>query len=836
MVDSIRAVTVFSHVRPGAIISDPTFRLGGVKSGASMLEKAFIVFTVLILNVPGYGQRTIAAPYNGTITGRVLDQDTKHPVEFANVILFTGKDSTQVSGAVTDKAGMFKLTGLKAGNYFLRVQVIGYAVRVIPGLTLSESRPSLNSGAIYLRPSAINLPTVVAEGKRSPISYQLDKQVIDVNQIKTALAGTAADVLENVPSISVDINGNVSLRGSTNFQVLIDGRPSVMSAQDALQQIPASSIQSIEIMTNPSAKYDASGAAGIINIILRKNSDLGFSGIVNLTGGLDDKYGANFLLQYKTPFVGYNFGADFNRRTFPGTNQQVKQFITGGNTSDFNSNGNVLWQRILSGVRGGIGFNLSQNDNLSFGGRYGGRAFHHYSSLNTIQSSDSQPQQIVFLNDHNFNHYGTYYELNTNYLHDFGRNGNQITGYLSYRHNNSDESGISTATQGNSTLNGTQTTELGPQNELRGNIDYTLPINKSEQFSAGSEFFDRTYQDINRLYSFDSTTGNYDFQSPFSHTNNFQRARFAAYSMFSNRWDSLEVQVGFRTEYTYQLVAQADTNQRFSFSRWDYFPSISSSYSFAGGTQMMASYTRRIERPDGGDLEPYYSWFDANTVHIGNPLLKPELINSFEMGVQTFLGKALFSNDLYYRFTQDKIEDINSVYAENVTLTSVANVGNDYSPGYEFSILFNPVKIWELNFMGNLYDYRISGAVSNASFARESFDWSIKTNNTFTISHSTEVQLNARYHSPSVTAQGTWGGFFTTDLAVRQDIIQKTLSLTLQINDLLSTGRREFTSQGVGFYDYNYFYRRAPMVMLNLRYNFNNYKENKVPGQNPQDN
>ena len=615
---------------------------------SAIFEKGYILFILLIFTNPVYGRPLRAKNSTGTITGKVLDKATGSPIEFANIILLNEGNGKQITGAMTDKAGDFTLTGIKTGAYYLHIQFIGYVTKTIPSIVLSKFNSGLNLGRIYLKSSAINLPTVVSEGKRSPITYQLDKQVIDVNQIKTALSGTAADVLEYVPSVSVDINGNVSLRGSTNFQVLIDGRPSIMNAQDALQQIPASSIQNIEIMTNPSAKYDASGTAGIINIILKKNSDFGLSGIVNSTGGLDDKYGGNFLLQYRTHFMTYDFGADFNRRTFPGTNRQEKEFIIGSNISYLNSDGNVLWQRILSGVRGGIGFNLSQNDNLLFGGRYGGRAFHHYSTLSTKQSSDAQPQQINYIDSHNYNHYGTYYQLNANYIHTFGPDGNQLTGYLSYGHNNSNNAGISTATQSRTTLNGTQTTELGPQGQLRGNIDYTLPVNESEKFSAGSEFFSRTYQDMNKLYIFNSTTGLYDFQVPFSHTNDFNRTRFAAYSMFSDKWDSLQVQVGFRTEYTYQLVAQADTSQRFAFSRWDYFPSISSSYNLGGGTQLMASYTRRIERPNGGDLEPYYSWFDANTVHIGNPSLRPELIDSYEMGLETFFGKAYFSNDLYY--------------------------------------------------------------------------------------------------------------------------------------------------------------------------------------------
>jgi hypothetical protein len=182
------------------------------------------------------------------------------------------------------------------------------------------------------------------------------------------------------------------------------------------------------------------------------------------------------------------------------------------------------------------------------------------------------------------------------------------------------------------------------------------------------------------------------------------------------------------------------------------------------------------------------------------------------------------------------MEDINSVYAENVTLRSIANVGTDYSLGAEFMVLFNPVKFWQFNFMGDVYDYKIQGAIFNESFARESFDWSIKNSNVFNITSSTELQLNTRYHSPSVTAQGKWHGYFVTDLAVKQNLMGKKLSLTLQIRDLLHTGSREFISQGTDFYNYFHYTRQAPMVMLDLKYNFNNYKEKDQSNGNGQDN
>ncbi len=801
-----------------------------------MLKKLIPVLLITIISAGLLYCQPKHAALNGLITGRVSDASSGKPVEFANVILFAKKDSSQITGTVTGKDGKFELKNIKLGSYYISVQFVGYARKVVNNIVISGSSPDSFLGKILLRPSQITMKNVVVEGQRSPISYDLDKKVVDVSQMHTAMAGTAADVLQNVPSVSVDVDGTVSLRGSTNFTVLIDGRPSVLSAQDALQQIPASSIKNIEIMTNPSAKYDASGTAGIINIVLKKNTNLGLSGIIDLTGGPDNKYGGNFLFQYRTPSVNYDFGIDFNRRAFPGSNKQEKQFIIGDNTSFLNSTGSILWQRTISGIRGGVNFNLSDNNYLSIGGRYGNRSFLRKSTLNYDQYSTSDPQSLYYVNNTDHNHSGTFYDINADYDHNFGEKEHELTAQVFFRHNNSNEASTSAALQSVSEINGTKTTELGPQNEIRGKIDYTLPISKTEKFSAGSEYFSRISQDINKLYVFDTVNSVYKFQPQFSNTNDFNRTRFAAYTILSNQWDSLGVQIGFRTEYTYQLVKLAETGQQFSLSRWDFFPSIHSSYSFAGGTQIMASYTRRIDRPDGGDLEPFYSWFDANNVHIGNPSVKPELIDSYELGYQTFFGPVSFSNDFYYRFTHDKREDINSVYAENVTLRTVANVGNDQSLGAEFMVLFNPLKFWEFNLMGDVYDYKISGAISNESFARESFNWSIKNSDVFKITSSTDLQLSTRYYSPSVTAQGKWNGFFTTDLAVKQDLIPKKLSLILQVNNLFRTGKREFTSQGIDFYNYNYFTRKSPMVMLNLKYNFNNYKEKDQQDNTQQNN
>ena len=255
---------------------------------------------------------------SGIISGKVLDADSKGPVEYANVIVYNPVDSSQVTGGITNTGGRFSLQGIPNGKYYVDVQFVGYKKKRIKDVTVQPAHLNIDLGNIYIKVSAVSLQNVVVEGERNPVSFQIDRKVVDVSKMPTSISGNAADVLENVPSVTTDIDGNVSLRGSSNFTVLIDGRPSVMDAQDALQQIPASSIETIEIITNPSAKFDPEGSAGIINIKLKKEKNLGLSGVANANAGANDKYGGDFLFEYKTPGYNYNFGIDFNRRFSPG--------------------------------------------------------------------------------------------------------------------------------------------------------------------------------------------------------------------------------------------------------------------------------------------------------------------------------------------------------------------------------------------------------------------------------------------------------------------------------------------------------------------------------------
>ena len=763
----------------------------------------------------------------GSISGSVFDANDGSPIIYANVVLLSAKDTSQVKGTTTDNEGKFVLRSIPFGNYVLGVQFVGYEKKRI-SVSLSASMKNVELSRINLKPSSVELKDVVVEGRKPPLTYEIDKKVIDVDQMQTVTSGNAADVLENIPSVSVDIDGNVSLRGSSNFTVLIDGRPSVMDAQDALQQIPASAIKSIELMTNPSAKYDAEGNAGIINIKLKKDDNLGLSGIVNANTGLNNKYGGGFIMQYKTPSLNYNFSIDYNRRTYPGTSTQEQQFILDGNNSYLNSDGIRNRNRNSFGFRGGLDFNLGENNLISMGARYGSRSGGNNSNLNYMEWSDSIPQPDFYYSANTRERSGSYYAANLNYDRKFEDKGHSLTAEFFLSHRKSDELTLSAETQNGAQISGKKTTEAGPSTEFRGKIDFSLPLGEKSKFETGSKGEINISQDGNNYYEYNTATSNYEFQSLFSNTTDYNRRELAVYSIYSNEWGNLGFQGGVRGEYTYRTIDLTANNQSFSIDRWDFFPTLHSSYKFEGGSQLMASYTRRIDRPHGWQLEPFDTWMDANNVRHGNPALQPEFIDSYEIGFQTFLGQISLSNDFYYKISHNKVEFVRSAYSNNVTLTTFENVGQDYSLGTEFMLTFDPiVKIWNLNLTGDVYDYRINGVIFNQSYENTSFNWSTRFSNKVTITNSTSLELNVRYNSPTVSSQGRREGYFRTDAAIKKDFMNKRLSLTLQIRDLFKTGKWEFTSQGADYFSYNHFTREAPSVMLNIKFNFNNYEAEK---------
>ena len=785
-----------------------------------------IIFYLLFFTAISISAQPAGRQMTGNkITGTVVESSTNKPLEFANVVLFTVNDSAQVTGTVTNKAGFFELQRVRPGNYYIKISFIGFDEITLNEINITRGN-SLDLGTMKLDLTSYGTNDVIVKGERAAISYEIDRKVINVSEQYTASSGSATDVLENVPSVTVDIEGNVSLRGSSNFTVLIDGRPTILDANDVLQQTPASSIENIEIITNPSAKYNPEGTAGIINIILKKNQNLGMSSVLELNGGLNDKYGAQGIFDLKNNDIEIMLGVDFSDRIFEMDNTQNSITTFQGNTTTINSNGAYNRGRNSYGFRGSFTWFANDLNTVTVGGRYG-----YGSSINNSNSATSETNSLgSILNYSNITNRvreGDNFDVFTDYKLEISK-GHELTAEAYYSKRNGDEETITELIDVNQNITtGQITTENGPGERARLKADYLLPLNENNRIEAGYQSEFNTSTDLIGFFEYNTVTSQYDYKSQFSNDTKYKRNIHSLYSMYRGQFGALGYQAGLRAELTDRLIELLNNTDEFSINRWDYFPTIHLSYKFENDNQIMGSYARRIDRPRGWYLEPFQTWTDANNIRIGNPSLKPEYIDSYDLGFQTLFGKTVFSIEGYYRVNHNKIERLRTVYSDNVTLNTIENVGTDYSLGTETMINFDILPGWNVNLLGNLYNYKIEGEIENRDFSRESFTWNSRLNNIIKIAENTSLQVNGMYNSPSVSSQGRSEGFFMLNLAVRQTFFEKALTATLQIRDVLGSANWESTSEANNYYSYRKVSRESPIVMLNLKYNFNNFKQER---------
>lgn len=766
-------------------------------------------------------------PAIGQISGQINDTLTGDHIEYATVALYNRKTNDLVSGTITQKNGRFYLEKIKPGKYYLKVSFLGYNEKTLDEIHISPEESIVNLHEILIAPSINNLEEVVIDGSTPRIDYQIDKKVINVSKQITSISGTAVDVLENVPSVKVDIEGNVSLRGSSGFSVLIDGRPSVLDPNDALQQIPASSIDNIEIITNPSAKYDPDGTAGIINIITKKNKLQGLSGIVNANVGLDEKYGGDVLVNYRKRNVNVFLGLDYDHGNHPGDSYNERFTYVGDTIYKTIMYGDNNRSRQRWGIRSGFDYTIGNNDIVGVGFRFGDRRMNSNSESDYNESIDPGGISNIYSNMDFSKRGGYFYDLTGNYQHKFEKKGHELKADFSLAQRNFEDNSTNELTdEFGVVVDGKKNIETGPSGRIRGKIDYTLPIGEKDKFEAGYQFRYSKSEDQTGLLILNPDNGIYETQAEYTNVTNYIRNIHSIYSLYAGEIGKLGYQGGVRGEYTYRDIVSG--NDQFGIDRWDFFPTVHLSYQLPKEHQLMASYTRRIERSRGWYLEPFITWSDAFNVRRGNPNLLPEYIDSYEMGYLKKIGQNnLISLEGYYRITNNKVERVRSVYEGNIMLSEPENVGKDYALGLEFMFSFQLYKWWEVDLLGDLYNYKVEGVLYGEDFSNKSNNWSSRLNQTFKIKKSTSIQINTMYNGPSVTAQGKEEGSFMVNAAVRQDFMDRKLSLVLQARDLFLTAKRESTTSGPDFYYYSEFKRRNPMISLSVSYRFNNYKQDK---------
>lgn len=804
-----------------------------------MLKKLCISILFLTLTLaifaqrPGGGRPDMAGmPADGIITGKVLEYSTGKPMGYANVVLFSYQDSSIVAGAVTAMDGSFKLEKLPYGRFFVVANFIGFTKETFQDIKINPKKTALDMGVIQLHSSTETLEAVEITAQKEHIEYQIDKKVVNVSQDIMAQGGTAVTALENTPSVQVDIDGNVSLRGSTSFTVLVDGRPSVLEGTDALQQIPASNIETIEIITNPSAKYDPDGVAGIINVVLKEKVEKGFSGVVNASISNNESYSLDFLLNYRYKKFNFFGGADYRDRNHGGERNSENETYLNDTTFYRNSFGDRGRGRKGYSVRAGFDYYLSDETTIGVQAQAGYYEFngggtsnlHVFSAPITIDQYTSTETLM--------NRSGNYYSGTLNFQHKFDDFGHKIDASANYKYRSGDDSDDQKEYLTDSHWNIIEdepfyirTTEVDDSDELQLKLDYTKPIGEEGKVEAGMQV---RVEDQTETYVFNDWDYFYDGwieDSTYSNKSDFRRDVYAVYGIYSNSWKSFGYQVGLRGEYTYREIKNQKSNDASLIDRWDYFPTIHLSQSFANKDQMLASYTKRIQRPRSWYLDPFVNFMDQYNYRQGNPNLEPEYTDSYELGYQKRIWESMISLEGYYRETHNKITRIRSLQDNGTFLHTFENLDSDYALGGELMVRTDPAKWLNLTVSGNVYHYRLDGSVNEESVDTESLNWNGRVNMVFKLPLDFRLQLNGMYNGSTVTAQGEMGSFFMTNAAVKKDFLQKQLTATISARDIFNTGKYEFTSRGEGFYTHDYFNRDAPIVSLSLSWKINNYKK-----------
>jgi hypothetical protein len=795
----------------------------------------WLLLSVIFLQAqPNNSGRLEGAAFSGTVRGKVMEESTKSAVEYATVTLYLAKDSTMIDGMITDAGGGFEFKKLEGGMYNVIVRFMGFRKVLVEGVAVNETKPVNDIGTILLKADVTDLNEVEITAEKPLVEYKVDRKVVNVDQQVSAQGGTAVDVLERIPSIKTDLEGNVELRGSSSFTVLIDGKPSILSGSDALNQIPASTIDKIEIITNPSAKYDPDGTAGIINIITKKNALKGLSGIVTLSGSNSPDLSGSLMLNYRTKKASITFSADASNRQMNGWRTSGRESWH-GDTTDYleTSSANEMDRK---GMTLKLGMDYSITDKNTITGEASYRLFNMSRSGNAHNSnwsSTGEPPENYITDDVDDSYHPTI-QFTLRDVQKFEKEGTELSMQLTY--NQGDDRGEQETHQyladdtweptGISILDYMEKTGE-TEKEWRGDIDFERAFSEKSKLEAGFQMRLDGYDEDYNYYDGDST-GNWELNTLNSNKYKFHNNIFALYGTYSTEWKKLGLKAGLRAEYTDRNLVQLTGTGEYPYTKFDLYPSVYLTYYLPYNQQMQLSYSKRVNRPRGPMLNPYPMFSDAFNSFMGNPELEPEFSHAMELNYQKLFGYSSLTLETYYRLTENKMTRVQNLNEEGVMVMTMENLDHDQSLGVEANANIKLTSWLTMNPIGSIYDYRLTETSSGEDVKKHSTNWSASIEFAANLNTGTKIRLNGNYDSPSVTVDGTQEGTFYVGLSARQDFLDNNLSVTISVRDLLDTRRMKGTSEGDNYISYNEGWRKAPIISLSLSYKWNNFKKQRA--------
>lgn len=792
-----------------------------------------LIFILLILTLG-----TLSSLAQGLITGRVIDDTDKAGIEFSTVTLFSAADSSLVGGTVTDTSGIFILENVTPGLYYLRVSFIGYKAKFLDGISIDPQNAYADLGEIGLTISG-ELGTVEVVTNQNVFETKIDKKIFNADQNLTSKGGNGLDLLRQIPTITVDENDNILLRGDANVTILIDGRPTSMPANQLLRQIPASAILQVEIITNPSAKYDPEGVSGIINIVMKKSKLNGFNGTIDTSigYGIFPKSNSTIGLNYRNDklnlYTNYSF---YYGQTWFGGEMDRNVLLTDSTWDRLRSDDYGERKNTYHTARVGLDYFVNDNNtiyltaNADIGSNFGTRLM-NYNNVGAGEELLYRSQRNGDINAPSY-----YYTFTGGWQKTFKNP--EHTLFLDLNYSNMDFVGDEwlwhkyyDITDMNYLTNYQHTIDRTYNQTLLAKLDYVLPINDSTIFEAGFHFTQRIAD--NNFFS-ESAGDDVVYATDTLITNHFNYLQntFAPYVTFARQFKKLGIKLGVRAEPTQTLAKMITTSEEFEQNYIQLFPSAHFSYNFNDYTVLQLSYSRRINRPELDQLNPFTNYSDNLTLETGNPFLKPEIIHVNEISFMRFWEKFNVNVTGYYRLINDLIR--RELFYDGIyTHVTNTNLGTSSLSGGDLILTYSPIKGMRITSSTSVWNTSTKDPeVTNGTWQNYTGMYS-SLMASYRVKGGWSFQIWGSYSPKSKVIQGyireNYGGGF----AINKRLFNDKASLNLSFYDVLKSRWFAFESYDLGNYNMNsYRYWESRSAYLSFTYNFGKMTQGKERRQN----
>ncbi len=780
------------------------------------------------------------------ISGKLLDKTTQAPLEFATISVISKDPNVSPQGGITDIDGNYKFL-VQPGTYTVRWEFISFKPVVRENVVLNKDKVF---EPILMEQDVAQLDAAVVVAEKTTVDLRLDKKIYNIGQDLTVRGGSASDVLDNVPSVSVDVEGNVALRGNGNVRILIDGRPSALvglNGAEALRQIPSEAIEKIEVITSPSARYDAEGTAGILNIILRKNRIKGFNGVLNINGGYPERYGISINANYRTEKWNLFTNTGYRYTTTPGNASSSTQFLfpdgiqTTNNVfideqrnfdrlgrSYFTSLGAEYFIDDSSSIVGNIVYSLGNDDDVN---------------TNSIQRFDANQD----LNEATFRRElegedEDRLQFTLDYQNELDDNGQKLQASLQYSSDIEDKN--------NSILESDAITgivndvervfEEEDEREALLQVDWEKPVGEDVQYEAG---YRGNYRNITNSFFLEERlqfpNGPLVPDANLNNTFTYEEFVNAVYGQYGREIGSFSVLAGLRFEQTNINIDQETTATTSSKEYSSFFPTLNLGYELQDGENLTFGYNRRVSRPRGRSLNPFPSRSSESNIFQGNVDLNPTFANALDLGYLRRWEKLTLSTSIYFNSSTDNVEFIQQdVVDENgdpvltdngdqVIRRFPVNLSTEDRLGYELTLTYRPFKWWTINSDANVFQVTTDGEFEDQNFDFKNTTYFLRLNQKFELPSKIDLQARINYRGASENAQGTQDGITTVNLAASKDIWNDKASITFNVSDLFNARRRESTTVTPNFISDSTFQWRERQLSVAFIYRFNQKKKNE---------